>query len=74
MYLQGAHAAFTDPDGICKILCAMSGESVVSCTILIHSTHNNLFCTRVSTSQMLRLSAMQGCQVVLLIYYNEEGM
>ncbi|KAF8225112.1 P-loop containing nucleoside triphosphate hydrolase protein [Tricholoma matsutake] len=27
-YLQRAHAAFTDPDGICKILCATSGESI----------------------------------------------
>jgi superfamily II DNA helicase RecQ len=30
LYLQRAHAAFTDSGGTCKILCATSGESVVS--------------------------------------------
>lgn len=29
-YLSAAHRAFTEEDGICKILCATSGESVVS--------------------------------------------
>lgn len=29
-YLSAAHRAFTEEDGICNILCATSGESVVS--------------------------------------------
>lgn len=29
-YLREVHQAFTEEDGICKILCATSGESVVS--------------------------------------------
>lgn len=29
-YLQCAHLAFTEQDGICKVLCATSGESVMS--------------------------------------------
>ena len=39
-YLRVVHESFTQEDGLCKILCAMSGESVVSlCVRLIASTH-----------------------------------
>jgi superfamily II DNA helicase RecQ len=38
-YLLKVHNDFTKPNGICKVLCSTSGESVVSFPISVHHSH-----------------------------------